>query len=150
MSDHNRNANVAATAWPARWISGFSLVIRAVESSLSPILALAIRFWLAQIFFVSAILKLANWDNALDLSRHEYPVSWLNPVTAAYVGVTIELLGAIMLATGLATRVTALALLVLSLVIQFNYKVLDVHLFWAVLLGWFVVRGAGPHRSITC
>ena len=143
MSNHIQQAKVVAVAWPAQWISGFSLAIRAVEASLSPILAVVIRLWLAQIFFVSAILKLANWSNALDLSRYEYPVSWMDPVTAAYVGVTIELLGAIMLATGLATRIAALALLVLSLVIQLNYKVLDVHLFWAVLLGWFVVRGAG-------
>ena len=144
MSNHIQPQKLAAVSWPARWVSGFSLAIRTVETSLSPILALVIRLWLAQIFFVSAILKLANWANALDLSRYEYPVSWLDPNTAAYLGVTIEFLGAIMLATGLATRLAALALLILSVVIQLNYKVLDVHLFWAVLLGWLVVRGAGP------
>ena len=144
MGDHIAKTRVTAAAWPAAWIAGFSLSIRAVEATLSPILAVVIRLWLAQIFFVSAILKLANWSNALDLSRYEYPVSWMDPVTAAYLGVTIELLGAILLASGLATRIVAFALLFLALVIQLNYKVLEVHLFWVVLLGWFVVRGAGP------
>jgi NADH dehydrogenase/putative oxidoreductase len=35
-------------------------------------------------------------------------------------------------------------MLILSLVIQFSYQALDQQLFWAVLFGWFVVRGAGP------
>ena len=36
------------------------------------------------------------------------------------------------------------AMLILSLVIQFNYLAFDAHLFWAALFGWYVVRGAGP------
>jgi NADH dehydrogenase/putative oxidoreductase len=35
-------------------------------------------------------------------------------------------------------------MLILSLVIQFSYQALDQHLFWAILFGWFVVKGAGP------
>jgi NADH dehydrogenase/putative oxidoreductase len=34
-------------------------------------------------------------------------------------------------------------MLILSLVIQFNYVAVDVNLFWAVLFGWYLVRGAG-------
>jgi hypothetical protein len=45
---------------------------------------------------------------------------------------------------GLATRFAALPMLILSLVIQFSYQALDQHLFWAILFGWFVVKGAGP------
>ena len=32
----------------------------------------------------------------------------------------------------------------LALVIQFEYRVLDIHLVWAALLGWYVCFGAGP------
>jgi uncharacterized membrane protein YphA (DoxX/SURF4 family) len=45
---------------------------------------------------------------------------------------------------GLATRFAALPMLILALVIQFSYQALDQHLFWAILFGWFVVKGAGP------
>lgn len=122
------------------WIAA---TVRFAERILGPVVDWLIRLWLAQIFFVSAVLKLSNWDNALELSRNEYPVSWLDPALAAYAGVTIELLGALLLAAGLATRFAAASLLALSLVIQFNYQVLDTNLFWAALFGWYAVRGAG-------
>jgi len=114
------------------------------ESRLWPLLDLMIRLWLAQTFWVSGIVKIADWNQALYLAANEYPVSWMDPVTAATLGVTVELLGPVMLLFGLGTRFAALALLALSLVIQFAYLALAVHLFWAVLLGWYVVMGAGP------
>ena len=64
-------------------------------------------------------------------------------MTAAYLGVAIELGGSVLLAMGLATRLAAVAMLALSWVIQFNYVALDTNLFWAVLFGWYVARGAG-------
>jgi len=117
---------------------------RAAERALWPVLDLVIRLWLAQVFFVSGVLKAADWQNALTLAANEYPVSWMDPVTAAWLGVSIELGGSILLAFGLLTRAAALAMLVLALVIQFNYLAFDTQLFWAALLGWYVVRGAGP------
>jgi NADH dehydrogenase FAD-containing subunit/uncharacterized membrane protein YphA (DoxX/SURF4 family) len=110
---------------------------------LAPLLDLYTRIWLAQGFFISGLLKLANWDNALNLARYEYPVSWLDPVTAAWTGVSIELLAPVLLVMGLATRAAGFSLLLLTLVIQFNYQALDTHLLWAALSGWYVVRGAG-------
>ena len=49
-----------------------------------------------------------------------------------------------LLALGLATRAAALALLLLTLVIQHDYVALDGQLFWAWLFGWYLVQGAGP------
>ncbi len=118
--------------------------IRFAERSVAPFVDLVIRLGLAQIFLVSAILKLSNWENAITLATYEYPVSWMDPATAAYVGIAIELSGGALLAVGLATRFAAAAMLALSLVIQFNYVVVDANLFWAVLFGWYAVRGAGP------
>jgi NADH dehydrogenase/putative oxidoreductase len=118
--------------------------LRVSEKTLRPVLDLLIRLTIAQAFFVSGVLKAANWDNALLLAASEYPVSWLDPVAAAWLGAGIELIGSTLLAVGLGTRAAAFSMLVLSLVIQFNYLALDTHLFWAVLLGWYVVMGAGP------
>lgn len=117
---------------------------RISERTIGPVVDLIIRITLAQIFFLSGIVKVANWSTALYLSANEYPVAWLNPVAAAYLGASIELGGAVLLAVGLATRFAAFAMLVLALVIQFNYRVFDAHLFWVALFGWYVVRGAGP------
>ncbi len=116
---------------------------RLFEKIAWPKIDLAIRLWLAQLFFVSGVLKLTHWDTALQLSAQEYPVSWMDPVTAAYVGVGIELLGAVLLAAGFMTRYAAIPMLILSLVIQFFYLPFDNQLFWAILLGWYVIHGAG-------
>ena len=117
--------------------------VRIGVRTIGPILDLGLRWSLAPMFLVSAILKLADWGRALDLARYEYPVSWLDPVAAAWLGVGIEFFGAILLAAGLGTRAAALALAALSLVIQFEYRALDAHLIWAALLGWIIARGAG-------
>ena len=116
---------------------------RIAEFSFGSVVDLLVRLWLAQGFFVSGVLKVSHWETALYLSRYEYPVSWLDPVIAAYLGVVIELLGSVLLALGLATRFAALPMAVLALVIQFNYLSFDTHLFWAILFGWFVIRGPG-------
>ncbi len=109
-----------------------------------PPLDLLTRLWLAQIFLVSGILKVADWQTAVDLATHEYPVTWLAPVTAAWLGVTVELLGGALLALGFLTRYASVALLALTLVIQVNYVPLESQLFWAALFGWYALFGAGP------
>jgi len=118
-------------------------LLRALERWVGPWLDLLLRLQLAQTFFVSAVVKLANWDHALYLSAHEYPVAWMDPVTAAYVGIGIEFGGAILLALGLATRAAAFSMATLALVVQYNYLALDGNLLQAALFGWLVVRGAG-------
>ncbi|WP_288130319.1 FAD-dependent oxidoreductase [Accumulibacter sp.] len=139
--------HAAKLSYRLAWLPGLVnlsvVALRFLERSAGPLVDLLIRVTLAQVFFVSGVLKAANWDNALYLAANEYPVSWLNPVSAAWLGVLIELLGSVLLAAGLATRFAALALAALALVIQYNYQTLDTHLFWVALLFWFVVRGAG-------
>ncbi|MCB1793476.1 MAG: FAD-dependent oxidoreductase [Candidatus Competibacteraceae bacterium] len=134
----HRRANVIAA-----FLKRVDEALRVAEVTLYPFLDLAIRLWLAQAFWVSGVLKLANWDTALTLATYEYPVPWLDPFTAAVLGVSIEVLGSMLLAFGLATRLAAIPLLILTLVIQFEYRALDQHLYWAALFGWYIVMGAG-------
>ena len=118
--------------------------VRVIRGVVWPKVDLLIRLALAEIFFVSGVLKLTNWHTALDLAANEYPVSFMSPVTAAYVGVSIEVGGAVLLALGFMTRYAAIPMLILSLVIQFAYKPFDSQLFWAALFGWYAIVGAGP------
>lgn len=120
------------------------VTVRVIRGLIWPKVDLLIRLALAEIFFVSGVLKLTNWRTAIDLATNEYPVSFMSPVTAAYVGVSIEVGGAVLLALGLMTRYAAVPMLILSLVIQFAYKPFDSQLFWAALFGWYAVVGAGP------
>lgn len=135
----HRRANVVAA-----FLKQVDEALRIAEVTLYPVLDLVIRLWLAQAFWVSGVLKLAHWDTALTLATYEYPVPWLDPFTAAVLGVAIEVCGSMLLAFGLATRLAAIPLLILTLVIQFEYRALDQHLYWAALFGWYIVMGAGP------
>jgi len=117
---------------------------RVLARAVWPPLDLLTRLWLAQVFLVSGILKVADWETAIELATHEYPVTWLDPVVAAWLGVTVELLGGGLLALGFLSRYAAASLLVLTLVIQVNYFALESQLCWAAMFGWYAVSGAGP------
>jgi putative oxidoreductase len=107
------------------------------------ILDLVVRLALAQQFFVSGVLKVTHWQAALYLAENEYRVSWMDPVNAAYLGATIEVVCPLFLAVGLFTRYTSIPMLLLTLVVQFSYNAVDSQLFSAALLAWLVLHGAG-------
>ncbi|MGB8692682.1 MAG: FAD-dependent oxidoreductase [Steroidobacteraceae bacterium] len=137
-------ANAALTALVRYSHGTTAFFVQVVQKLVWPKVELVIRLWLAKIFFVSGVLKLTNWQTALDLAAHEYPVRWMSPLTAAYTGVSIEVLGGVLLAAGFMTRYAAVPMLILSLVIQVFYLPFDSQLFWAALLGWYAIMGAGP------
>ena len=119
-------------------------VYRIMEQSVGPLADLLIRLWLAKVFFVSGVLKIFDLSNAPYLSHVAYPVPWVEPLSPTYLGAAIQMLIPVSLALGLATRWAALYMLILVLVVQFNYLALDINLYSAVLFGWFVICGAGP------
>ncbi len=141
-----RSKNIKYTS-NSRWASHIGAVrdyFSVAGVAAHPFFDLALRIFLAQSFWVSGLIKIADWQTALNLSRYEYPVSWMDPVTAAYLGISIELIAPVLLVFGFATRLAALPLLVLCLVVQLEYQALNEHVFWAVLFAWYAVRGAGP------
>ena len=139
-----RLATYAQSTRIGNLMSAFADAFRTLERSFGSLLDLAVRLWLAEAFFVSGLLKITNWETALYLSANEYPVSWLDPASAAVLGVVVELGASTLLAAGFATRLAAASMLALALVIQFNYRALDTQLLWVALLGWIMLRGAGP------
>lgn len=118
-------------------------VLRFSERVLAPGMDLIRRISIAQAFFISGVLKLSNWDTALYLSTNEYPVSWLDPVSAANLGVAIEIICPVLLVLGLMTRFAALPLLVLTAIAQIAYHPVNAQAFWIIILGYWVVMGAG-------
>ncbi len=109
-----------------------------------PYIELAIRIWIAKLFFVFGILQLMHWPTTMDWAGYENPIPFLAPTAAAYWSTAIDLACASLLAIGLMTRYAALPLMVLSFVTQLRYEPFDTQLFWTVLFGWFTVCGAGP------
>ena len=58
---------------------------------LQPLFALAIRVYVARVFFLSGLTKLHDWNITLALFRNEYHVPVLPPAVAAVLGTSAEL-----------------------------------------------------------
>lgn len=113
-------------------------------------LALVDRIAIAAIFFRSGRTKVEGFLNltegAYALFREEYKVPLVPPEIAAHLAAYAEHLFPFLLVLGLCTRLSALALLGMTAVIQiFVYPdAWPIHLSWAGLLLYLIARGAGP------
>jgi putative oxidoreductase len=117
----------------------------AIPQSLISLLA---RLVIAMVFFKSGLTKLDGWsisDSAVYLFENEYKVPLLNPTLAAHLAAAAELAMPILLVLGLASRLAALALLGMTLVIQlFVYPdAYLMHGLWAVALLTIIAHGPG-------
>lgn len=128
---------LALLANAATWLTPHSL------------LALVNRVAIAGIFWLSARTKVDGWftvsDSAYALFRDEYKLPLLPPDLAAQMATVAEHLFPVLLVAGLLTRLSALALLGMTLVIQvFVYPdAWPTHLSWAGLMLYLAGRGAG-------
>ncbi len=114
------------------------------------LLALTARVAIAAIFFLSGRTKVEGvldvTEGAYTLFREEYKVPLVPPEIAAHLAAYAEHLFPVLLVLGLCTRLSALALLGMTAVIQiFVYPdAWPTHLSWAGLLLYLAARGAGP------
>lgn len=108
-----------------------------------PISDLVIRFFIGMWFLRSGLVKAADWDTALLLATTEYPVSWMSPANAALTGVSIEIIGPILLIAGFMTRPAAIAMAALTLVSQAVYVPTTSNLLVIAMLAWYAVAGPG-------
>jgi putative oxidoreductase len=112
-------------------------------------LALVNRVAVAAIFFLSGRTKVEGFlsvtEGAYELFRSEYKLPLVPPELAAHAAAYAEHLFPILLVLGLCTRLSALALLGMTLVIQvFVYPdAWPTHLSWAGLLLYLAGRGGG-------
>lgn len=113
------------------------------------LLALGARASMAGVFFLSGRTKVDGWlsvsDTAVSLFEEEYKLPLLKPEVAAHLAAYAEHALPILLVLGLGTRLSAAALLGMTLVIQlFVYPAAwPSHLSWATLLLYLVGRGGG-------
>jgi putative oxidoreductase len=113
------------------------------------LLAVIARVAIASLFLQSGRTKVDGWlhvsEDAIELFRDEYKVPLLSPELAAHVAAYAEHLFPVLLVLGLFTRLSALALLGMTAVIEiFVYPdAWPTHLSWAGLLLYLVARGAG-------
>lgn len=137
---------ITLPAQPSRWNRLADGLQRLLPDAL---LYLLVRVGIASVFFLSGRTKveglLSITPGTYELFRSEYALPLLPPELAAHLATYAEHLFPLLLVLGLATRLSALALLGMTLVIQvFVYPdAWSTHLSWAALLLVLVGRGAG-------
>lgn len=115
------------------------------------LVALVARVPVAGVFWQSGRTKVDSWnifkvnDSAVFLFENEFQLPVLNPVFAAHITAIAEHVLPVLLVLGLATRYAALALLVMTAVIQiFVYPdAWPTHGTWAACFLILMTRGAG-------
>ena len=128
----SQRANPGLVALMTHWTRRFIAACQMIPYSLIALLA---RFSIATVFWSSAQTKVQGlvinlvegdfqpgWprlsDTAVDLFRDEYRLPLLPPELAAVLAATAEHSMAVLILLGLATRISALGLLGMTLVIQ--------------------------------
>jgi putative oxidoreductase len=124
-------------------ISRITLLFQRLEYYGWPFLLLAIRLSMGYLFWRSGKLKIKHFDATLDLFRFEYKVPLIPPDIAAYFTMAFEVVCPILLVLGLMTRVATIPLLLITGVIQMTYICHLDHLYWSLLLGVLLLKGAG-------
>ena len=117
-------------------------------NTLQPVAALLARLYVAQVFFLSGLTKIRDWDITLALFMDEYKVPLLPPALAAVMGTAGELVLPVLLVLGLGSRFAALGLSVVNLVAVVSLAeiapaALQQHVFWGALLAGIAIYGPG-------
>ena len=130
--------------------ASWNRVAAGLEAWIGMDLVLAVsRIGIAFVFFYSGRTKVDGFlhvaDGAVALFRDEYHLPLVDPAVAAHAAAYAEHLFPLLLVLGLATRLSALALLGMTLVIEvFVYPdAWPTHLSWAAPLLLLATRGAG-------
>lgn len=122
----------------------YKKLTRVSDVTLWPLTDLAIRLYMANIFFKGGWLKFENylngrWEDTVTAFSDYHPIPGVDPNIAAVAGTAGEVILPVLLALGLFTRFGAAGLLVMTLVIQFvvpaDYGVANSdHYMWMLLL----------------
>jgi putative oxidoreductase len=134
-----------------RKIGGLLMAVRGWLTGASHVLDLALRLYVANVFFSSGLTKIRDWSSTLFLFQDEYRVPLLPPDIAAVLGTFGELFFPVLLALGLATRFAALSLTIFNIMAVVSYwhvlhelePALAQHFYWGTLLLVTLLHGPG-------
>jgi putative oxidoreductase len=133
---------------PLQKVLGLWQRFSAALDLLQPAAALAARIYVGQVFFLSGLTKLRDWDTTVALFTDEYKVPLLSPALAAFLGTAGEVVLPVLLVLGLAGRFSALGLFVVNAVAVISLSeiapaALQQHICWGALLAGLAIYGPG-------
>ena len=133
---------------PSALIGAMRSVAAVLDEIPQSLISLAARIFPAAVFWMSGQTKVEGFhvtDNAIALFRDEYALPWIDPALAANIAAFSEHFFPLMLVMGLASRLSALALLGMTAVIEiFIYPdAWPTHGVWATCFLVVIARGPG-------
>jgi putative oxidoreductase len=144
--------SIAHDTSPFDTIAGLAEQVQVkISDLLSPLALLALRLPVAVVFWRSGQTRVDGWnifsiiDSQSYLFEHEFGLPF--PELAAHVTAIAEHVLPVLLVLGLFTRLGALGMLIMTMVIQlfiFPDAWFNVHMFWATIL--FAVLALGPGK----
>lgn len=146
-TSHTSAMSPSATGTKGRILALWDLQDR-ILNALQPLAALAARLYVAQVFFLSGLTKLRDWETTVLLFTHEYHVPVLSPAVAAILGTGGELALPVLLVLGLGGRIAPIGLSIMNVVAvialsEIAPEALQLHITWGVLLAGLSVYGVG-------
>jgi putative oxidoreductase len=127
--------------------------IALIERWFAPLADLAVRLYVAQVFFSSGLTKIHDWDTTIALFTDEYRVPLLPPQLAAVMGASGELFFPVLLVLGLGGRLGAIGLTFVNIMAVVSYwhvlmapeqmAGLYNHYQWAIMLALLIAHGPG-------
>lgn len=131
-----------------KMVGEYIAVIAGLLDLLSSLFQLALRLYVANVFFTAGLTKIRDFSSTVVLFENEYMVPLLAPAQAAFVGTAAELILPLLLVLGLASRPAAAALFVFNLVAVVSYADisdagLKDHVLWGMMLLVTVFYGPG-------
>ncbi|MBW8721684.1 MAG: DoxX family protein [Polaromonas sp.] len=141
-------AHASQAGFLQRGLGVWRLLTRLLDS-LQPLAALLARLYIAQVFFLSGLTKLRDWEITVALFTDEYKVPLLPPALAAAMGTAGEIALPVLLVLGLRSRFSPLGLFVVNAVAVISLSeiapaALQQHVFWGSLLAGLAIYGLGP------
>ncbi len=116
---------------------------------LAPTFLLALRLYVAMVFFKSGLTKIMDFSTTVALFENEYKVPVISPMLAALAGTGAELALPAFFVLGLLSRPTALAFFAFNIVAAVSYPDISEagvkdHMLWGLMM--LVVLFFGPGR----
>ena len=132
----------------ARMVGEYIAGIAGLLDLLSSLFQLALRLYVANVFFAAGLTKIRDFSSTVALFENEYMVPLLAPAQAAYIGTAAELILPVLLVLGLASRPVAAALFVFNVIAVVSYAdISDAglrdHVLWGLMLLVTVFYGPG-------
>jgi len=118
----------------------------------APVGDLLARIWVAQIFFMSGLVKIQAWQSTMMLFQHVYHVPLLPPQVAAVMATAAELILPVFLVLGLGGRFLIFIFFIYNGIAAISYPFLWTaegamglaqHINWALLLLLLMFHGSG-------